>query len=70
GNRPIKASYCIATFSYSMYLIHKIVNHLVNTWLSWDAISLFLLSIILTVVAGGLMYLLIERPFLQLKRSR
>lgn len=57
----------LATISFSLYLIHQPVYHVLRPWMgaSWWALPAYLGAALL---AGGALYLLVERPGLQLRR--
>jgi peptidoglycan/LPS O-acetylase OafA/YrhL len=60
----------IATFSYSMYLSHKIVTHLVQKCFDYyemdtDTFLVFICCLACTIVVSMLMYLIIEKTFLK-----
>ncbi len=63
-----KPSKIIATLSYSIYLIHKITNHLVNTKLTviltLNKDQLFFVSLFAAVAGGLALYTIVEKPFL------
>lgn len=62
----------LATLSYSIYLTHKAIIHLTHLYLgeagiNTDSTIMFFCCIITSVLAGVLMYYLIEKPFLKIK---
>lgn len=61
----------LATLSYSIYLSHKIINHLVNTRLKHvlglESYQVFPLCLIGAVLFGLALYLIVEKPFLMLR---
>lgn len=61
----------LATLSYSIYLTHKMTNHLVNTKFANAFIMrtdhLFLISLFAALLGGVALYLLVEKPFLLLR---
>jgi len=61
----------IAAISYGMYLTHKGVIHVTHTILSADINQslLFLISTIASILAATMLYLLVEKPFMQLRRK-
>jgi len=60
----------LATWSYSIYLVHKIVNHLIKTQLiQLSSEARYCISLILSICAGALLYHVIEKSFLRI-RSR
>ncbi|PIE40838.1 MAG: hypothetical protein CSA49_06435 [Gammaproteobacteria bacterium] len=77
GNRLL---YPIAQLSYSMYLVHVVLIIIVVTWAKglveqnpeishFTAISyVFLISFVLTTLLAVIMYLLIERPLMNLRK--
>ncbi|MEM9774215.1 MAG: acyltransferase [Chloroflexota bacterium] len=67
GGQKFAPSYGLATISYAIYLIHKIINHMVNTLVVLNTVSLFLLSFFLTIAAGAVLYTLIESHFLRFR---
>jgi peptidoglycan/LPS O-acetylase OafA/YrhL len=64
----------VAAASYSLYLIHKPVFHLVMTylgpWLEGNAAIEFAVYAIASLAAGALLHHAIERPFLRLRERR
>jgi peptidoglycan/LPS O-acetylase OafA/YrhL len=65
-------SLIIATLSYSIYLIHKQLYHLVRLWaegLGDERIQhwTFWICIIIAIIGGLVMHLVIEKPFLRLR---
>ncbi len=69
-----RITFFIASVSYSVYLIHKLVFHWVKLWFK-DAqfnnyeVVIFTISIALSVLLGFVLYLLIEKPFMKLRRK-
>ncbi len=63
-----RPSRMLATLSYSIYLIHKITNHLINTKFTNVSIvktdQLFLESLFAAVLGGFILHLIVEKPFL------
>lgn len=61
----------LATLSYSIYLSHKIINHVVNTRLKHvlglESYQVFPLCLIGAVLFGLALYLIVEKPFLMLR---
>lgn len=61
----------LATLSYSIYLIHKITNHLINTKFANAFVmrtdQLFIISLFAAVIGGFLLYVTIEKPFLSIR---
>ena len=69
-----KITSLIATLSYSIYLSHKIVIHLVQKWLEGfgvdkNSVLTMLICAICVIAAALLMRYLIEKPFLRLRNS-
>lgn len=62
----------IATISYSLYLVHKPIYHLVHehcgAWLEDQGIIAFIVYGTLAVMGGAGLHYAIERPFLQLRK--
>jgi len=63
----------LAAWSYSIYLVHKIINHLINTQLihivALSEETRYIISLILAIGAGAVLYYTVEKPFLLLRRS-
>lgn len=62
----------IATLSYGIYLVHKMVIHLTQDQLARFSIDpesnlMFFLCILSCLAAAGLLYIIVERPFLKLR---
>lgn len=61
----------LATLSYSIYLSHKIINHVVNTRLKYvlglESYQVFPLCLICSILCGLALYLIVEKPFLILR---
>ena len=61
----------LATLSYSIYLSHKVINHLVNTRLmhvfELENHQLFPISMVGALICGLVLHLIIEKPFLTLR---
>jgi len=62
----------IATLSYSIYLTHKQINHLVHLFLEKhgfekDGYTIFWICVIVSFVGGWLLHLIVEKPFLRLR---
>ena len=61
----------LATLSYSIYLSHKIINHVVNSQLKHvlglESNQVFPLCLIGAILGGLALYLLVEKPFLILR---
>ena len=60
----------LALWSYSIYLIHKPVGHIVSQLaLQWDAPGqvTLLATTLISLALGGLMYYLVEQPFMRLR---
>jgi peptidoglycan/LPS O-acetylase OafA/YrhL len=67
-----KATSLIATLSYSIYLTHKQLNHLVHLFLEKhgfekDGYALFWICVIVSFLGGWLLHLIVEKPFLRLR---
>ncbi|MBC8440745.1 MAG: acyltransferase [Deltaproteobacteria bacterium] len=66
-----RPSRMLATLSYSIYLIHKITNHLMNTKLADNFTmrtdQIFLMSLFAAVLGGFALYIIVEKPFLILR---
>jgi peptidoglycan/LPS O-acetylase OafA/YrhL len=66
----IPVAYHLALWSYSIYLTHKAVGHIVNTYAKQHAISpsIKLITItVLTILIGALLYRLVEAPFIAIR---
>ena len=64
----------LAALSYAVYLTHKIVIHLMQTYLANDKIekesnAMLLVCILGSLLAGWLLNILIEKPFLRLREK-
>ena len=61
----------LATLSYSIYLSHKIVNHIVNTRtkyiLELNDYQVFLFCLVGAILCGLALHLIVEKPFLLLR---
>jgi peptidoglycan/LPS O-acetylase OafA/YrhL len=71
-NRRSAFTRSIAILSYSMYLIHKAVIHVVQgsadaLRIDVDGTPMFLLCMVATFAAAGLLYWSIENPFMRLR---
>ncbi|MGO1121050.1 acyltransferase family protein [Rhodovibrionaceae bacterium A322] len=68
---PFWPSSWIALSAYSTYLVHKMTNHWLNTNLDryWQISDegLFAVAMVAGLLAGGALYLAVERPFLKLR---
>jgi len=66
-----RPSRMLATLSYSIYLIHKITNHLINTKMAnaftMRTDQIFLVSLFAAVLGGFCLYIMVEKPFLMLR---
>ncbi len=66
--RPTAA---LATISYAIYLVHKMSNHWINENLTdlvdLNEIQVFAVCLAAAVLGGGIMYGLVEKPFLMLR---
>lgn len=63
----------IATLSYGIYLTHKGVVHLTQLWFTGKGLDInsnlcLFVCIITSIIAAGILYLLIERPFMNLRK--
>lgn len=61
----------IATISYGMYLTHKGIIHITHTLLPTDTNQslLFVISTIACILAATILYISIEKPFMQLRKK-
>lgn len=64
----------IASLSFSVYLVHKASIHFTQEQFALRGIkpessTMFILSTIITVIAALLLYYIVERPFLKLRRK-
>jgi peptidoglycan/LPS O-acetylase OafA/YrhL len=64
----------IATYSYSIYLSHKIIIHLcqkylVNKYVEGDSFLMFSICLVLSILFAFLMYLYIEKPFMKIREQ-
>lgn len=62
----------LANISYALYLIHKIVIHLVHHFFANTSISanlLMLCSLIASIIVAFLMHVCIEKPFMRLRNK-
>ena len=61
----------LTLLAYSLYLIHKMAFKVVRTsagpWLQDHGVAAFFLCALAALLVGGLLYLLIERPFLAIR---
>jgi peptidoglycan/LPS O-acetylase OafA/YrhL len=67
-----KTTSLIATLSYSIYLTHKQLNHLVHLFLEKhgfekDGYAIFWICVLVSFLCGWLLHLIIEKPFLRLR---
>lgn len=64
----------LAAASYSLYLVHKPIFHLVQThagaWLDGGGVPAFVVYAMATLAGGALLHYAIERPFLRLRDRR
>jgi peptidoglycan/LPS O-acetylase OafA/YrhL len=69
----IPGAYQLALWSYSIYLSHKAVAHIINTQLKvfdWPPIVTILAITVMSVIVGWLFYRLIEAPFMLLRARK
>ncbi len=69
----IPGAYPLALWSYSIYLSHKAVAHIINTQfkaLGWPPIVTILAITVMSVIVGWLLYRLIEAPFMSLRAQK
>src|SRR5438270_9592959 len=64
----------LAALSYAVYLTHKIVIHLIQTYMVSEKIekesnSMLLVCVLGSLLAGYLLNILIEKPFLKLREK-
>lgn len=66
-----KLTAILATLAYSMYLSHKIINHVVNTQfkyvLAMESYQVFSFCLFGSVLGGLTLHLIVEKPFLILR---
>jgi peptidoglycan/LPS O-acetylase OafA/YrhL len=66
-----KPAAVIASFSYSIYLVHKMTNHWIQSNLpdlaELSDTNLFLACLVAAFAGGGAMYFVVEKPFLALR---
>jgi peptidoglycan/LPS O-acetylase OafA/YrhL len=71
GKRRVPGASWIALISYSLYLIHKPVYHMLDsafgTQLQGQGMLAFLAYATASLLAGALLHYLVERPFLRLR---
>ena len=71
GKYRIPGAEALAAGAYSLYLSHKIAFHATIVWLAPSlgvtGGARFLLSIMVALICGAILYWAIERPFLQLR---
>lgn len=64
----------LAVWSYAVYLIHKMVFHLVQSGLSGQVeprgVPMFLICLAAATLAGAVLHIAVERPFLALRARR
>lgn len=69
----LQVSSAVATLSYPIYLVHKITIHLAQhyffTTTNREGTGVFWASVALTICAAALLHLIIEKPFLLLRRK-
>lgn len=71
-NIKIPGATILATLSYAIYLTHKSLIHMTQLFLAqWELSHVnwifFPLSVLLSLIGGGVLYLCVERPFLELR---
>ena len=69
---PSKITSGIATLSYAVYLIHKIVVHVSQKQLSKldipkESVLMFVLCVLTSITGAWLLNRLVEKPFLKLR---
>lgn len=61
----------LAVLSYSIYLTHKMTNHLINTKFANAVLMrtdhLFIISLLAALVGGSILYMAVEKPFLSIR---
>ena len=67
-----KISLIIATLSYSIYLTHKQLYHLVKLWTEKSGIEsleqwIFWICVTVAIIGGFALHLIIEKPFLKIR---
>ncbi|HET7280693.1 MAG TPA: acyltransferase [Sphingomicrobium sp.] len=71
GKYRLPGGEALATGAYSLYLTHKMVYHAVQAWiappLGTTGYATFMLASAAALLAGALLYWMIERPFLILR---
>ena len=71
GQRRVPGASWIALISYSLYLIHKPVYHMLDsafgTQLQGQGMLAFLAYATASLLAGALLHYVVERPFLRLR---
>jgi peptidoglycan/LPS O-acetylase OafA/YrhL len=74
GRMRVPGAKMVSTLAYSLYLMHKEVAHLDGLWLpnvmaarDWRTVGVLVVS---CLAAAGLMYFVVERPFLALRDRR
>lgn len=71
GRREVPLAGVLATISYSVYLMHKAIYHLIQTqWgpqLEGTGLAAFLVYGIAALAAGALLHGVVERPFLRVR---
>lgn len=67
----LRATASLATLSYSVYLVHKMTNHWINTrsahYFGWSEVETFFICLIAAILGGMLLHLALEKPFLRLR---
>ncbi len=69
-----KTSTLIASLSYGIYLIHKSIIHMThdafsNVGIEKDSSIMLLLSFLFCLIIAYILYLLIEKPFMKLRKK-
>ncbi|NNK84943.1 MAG: acyltransferase [Desulfobacterales bacterium] len=69
----IKLTSVLATLAYSIYLIHKITNHVVNTKLKYvfqlENYQVFPVCLVAAILGALILHLIVEKPFLMLRNN-
>jgi len=66
--RPVPGTAFLASIAYSVYLSHKLVIHAVLPLVSQPAsLQAHVVLTLFVYLSGALLYLAVERPFLQLR---
>ncbi len=63
----------LATLAYSIYLIHKVTNHFINSKLKYildlESYQVFPVCLFAAVLGGLILHLIVEKPFLILRNN-